>query len=62
LKAGIHFVQDISVPLKGECFLRIGVHDETTNKVGALELPIAAVSKLPAIAKPPTPAPLPAPK
>jgi VWFA-related protein len=47
LRTGIHFHQDISVPAKGESFLRIGVHDETSNRVGAVELSISAVSKLP---------------
>lgn len=46
LQTGIRFRQDISVPVKGENFLRIGVHDETTNRVGAIELPVAGVSKL----------------
>lgn len=46
LKSGIHFFQDISVPVNGEYFLRIGVQDESTNKVGAVEVPIASVSKL----------------
>ncbi len=49
-QTGMRFHQDISVPVKGESFLRIGVHDETTNKVGAVELPVAAVSKLPPLA------------
>jgi VWFA-related protein len=52
LQSGIHFHQDISVPVKGEYFLRIGIHDETTNKVGAVELPIVAVSKLPPLPAP----------
>jgi hypothetical protein len=49
LQAGFRFHQEISVPAKGEYFLRIGVHDETSNKVGAVELPVAAVSKLPPV-------------
>ena len=44
---GFHFHQDISVPVIGASFLRIGVIDETTNKVGAVELPISALAKLP---------------
>jgi hypothetical protein len=44
---GFHFHQDISVPVIGASFLRIGVIDETTNKVGAVELPVSALSKLP---------------
>lgn len=47
LQTGLRFHQDISVPVKGETFLRIGVHDETSNRVGAVELPVSAVSKLP---------------
>jgi VWFA-related protein len=43
---GIQYRQEISVPVKGEVYLRIGVQDETTGHVGALELPIVAVSKL----------------
>jgi hypothetical protein len=46
----MRFKQEISVPVKGEYFLRIGVHDPATDKVGAVELPVAEVSKLPALA------------
>lgn len=52
LIAGFHFVKDISVPVSGEFFLRVGVHDETTDKIGTVEIPIAAVSKLPPLAAP----------
>jgi hypothetical protein len=41
------FRQQISVPAKGEYYLRIGMRDLTTGNLGALELPVAAVSKLP---------------
>ena len=41
--------QEISVPVKGEYYLRIGMRDETTDRVGAVELPVAAVAKLPPI-------------
>ena len=50
LKNGLRFKQEISVPTNGETFLRIGVHDLTSNRVGAVELPVSAVSKLPPIA------------
>ena len=57
LQNGIHFRQDVSVPIKGEYFLRIGIHDDASNKVGAVELPVAAVSNLPPLsAAQPTPA------
>jgi len=39
--------QQISVPVKGESFLRVGVADMASERVGALELPVAAVAKLP---------------
>jgi VWFA-related protein len=41
--------QQISVPVKGEYYLRIGLHDDTSGKVGALELPVASIAKLPPI-------------
>ena len=44
---GIPFQQQISVPAKGQYFLRIGVHDIQGDRVGSLELPIAAVAHLP---------------
>lgn len=47
LDPGFQYHQEISVPVKGEYYLRVGVHDMTTNKVGALELPISVVSALP---------------
>jgi VWFA-related protein len=40
------YVQQISVPVKGEYFLRIGVRDGSNDRVGALELPVAAVARL----------------
>ena len=30
----------IQVPVKGSYFLRLGVHDTATDRVGALEIPI----------------------
>jgi hypothetical protein len=44
---GIPFHQQISVPIKGQYFLRIGVHDIQGDRVGSLELPISAVAHLP---------------
>lgn len=51
------FRQQISVPVKGEYYLRLGMHDDTSAHVGALELPIASVAKLPPIPTQATPAP-----
>jgi len=53
-RAGLHpefqYKQEISVPVKGEYYLRVGVHDLLTNHVGALELPVSAASNLPPLA------------
>ena len=46
LHGGLQFHQQISVPVKGTYFLRIGIHDVTGDHVGAIEIPIAAVSKM----------------
>jgi len=53
----IKYVQQISVPAKGEYYLRIGIRDTASDHVGAVELPVAAVAKLPAVVMPlPAPA------
>jgi hypothetical protein len=46
-RGGLHFVQQISVPDKGDYFLRIGVHDMDGDHAGAVEFPVAAVRNLP---------------
>ena len=38
---------EISAPVKGDFFLRIGVRDVANDRLGALEVPIAAVAELP---------------
>jgi VWFA-related protein len=45
LAEGVKFKQEISVPAKGESFLRIGVEDVATNRVGVVEIPVAVVAK-----------------
>jgi VWFA-related protein len=45
-RAGLQFKQEISVPVKGQSFLRIGLHDLATDRVGAVEIPVASVAKL----------------
>ena len=54
LQRGLPYHQEISVPVKGQYYLRIGIHDLTGNRVGALEVPVASVKDL-------TPAPNPSP-
>jgi VWFA-related protein len=44
LVSGIRIKQQIAVPVKGNFFLRLGVHDETGDQVGALEVPVDQIS------------------
>jgi len=46
LKSGIPFSQEISVPAKGDYTLRIAVHDLHNDRVGSIEVPLAAVARL----------------
>lgn len=55
LKSPLTYRQQISVPAKGEYYLRLGMRDDNADHVGALELPVAAVAKL-TPASPPAPA------
>jgi VWFA-related protein len=55
------YTQQISVPAKGEYYLRLGIRDGAADHVGTVELPVAAVAKLPPVAMP-LPAPPPATK
>jgi VWFA-related protein len=48
----IKYLQQISVPAKGEYYLRLGMRDVDSNHVGAVELPVASVAKLPPVAVP----------
>jgi VWFA-related protein len=52
LHTGLFFHQQISVPLKGEFYLRIGVHDVTADHDGAVEVPVDSVKNLPVLAAP----------
>jgi hypothetical protein len=52
---GMKFQQEISVPEKRESFLRIGIEDLATSRVGVVEIPVATLAKLkPAATAPPT--------
>jgi VWFA-related protein len=46
LHTGVPFHQEISVPAKGEFYLRTAVHDLASGLVGAVEVPVAAVAGL----------------
>jgi VWFA-related protein len=45
--AGVAAHLEISVPVKQESYLRIGIHDLPSNHIGAVEVPVASVSRLP---------------
>jgi hypothetical protein len=38
---------EISAPVKGDFFVRVGVRDVASDRLGALEVPIAVVAELP---------------
>ena len=46
LAGGMAFHQEISVPVKGEHYLRTAIHDMVSDRVGAVEIPVAAVARL----------------
>jgi VWFA-related protein len=52
-KSGLQYHQTVSVPVKGEHFFRIGVHDRMSDHVGALEVPVARINRLPTLDAPP---------
>jgi VWFA-related protein len=59
LVSGMAFHQEISVPVKGEYYVRTAIHDLTSDRVGAVEVPIAAVAHLQPLEElPPGPAPM----
>jgi len=46
LSGGMAFHQQVSVPVKGEHYLRTAIHDMVSDRVGAVEIPVAAVARL----------------
>ena len=46
LTGGMAFHQEISVPVKGQYFIRTAIHDMVSDRVGAVEIPISAVARL----------------
>jgi hypothetical protein len=60
LKGGLAFHQEVSVPVRGNYFLRTAIHDMISDRVGAVEVPIAQVARLDPLqaeSTPPPPAP-----
>jgi hypothetical protein len=53
---GMAFHQEVSVPVKGYYYLRTAIHDLNSDRVGAVEVPVAAVAHLQPLAElPPAP-------
>jgi hypothetical protein len=46
LSGGMAFHQEISVPVKGNYYVRTAIHDMISDRVGAVEVPIAEVAHL----------------
>lgn len=44
LDGGAKLRQEIAIPAKGDYVLRIGVHDLTTDHVGAIEIPTSSIT------------------
>jgi hypothetical protein len=40
LVSGLQMKEEIAIPVKGNFFLRLGVHDKVGDQVGALEIPV----------------------
>jgi hypothetical protein len=49
-RTGLPFHHEVSVPAKGDYYLRIAMHDVEVDQVGAIELPVASVQNLPPLA------------
>lgn len=47
LQRGLDMQQSIAVPAKGTYFLRLGVHDISSDRIGALEIPVSSIKILP---------------
>jgi hypothetical protein len=43
LQDGVPVRQEIAVPVKGNYFLRVGVHDVASDHIGAIEIPVDEV-------------------
>ena len=57
IKSGVQYRQEISVPAKGgDYFMRLGVRDSPTDRVGALELPVDSLAHLKPVSEPAAPA------
>ena len=58
LVQGYPLHQQISIPVKGTYFLRIGLRDLTGDRIGAIEVPVANFKDLPSLPPPAVQAPI----
>lgn len=47
MEGAVNLHLDVSSPAAGQTYLRIGVHDISSNRLGVVEIPTAAISRLP---------------
>jgi VWFA-related protein len=52
MRSGLPFHEEISVPVKGQFWIRTGIHDLNGDKVGTTEIAVALVKNLPALSVP----------
>ena len=50
MTVGVPFHQEISVPVKGDYYLRVGLRDLSGNRVAAVEVPVDSIKSLPPVA------------
>jgi VWFA-related protein len=58
---GLQLHRDISVPLKGNYYIRIGLHDPNSDRLGSIEVPVATIQNLAPLIVPSAPASNPSP-
>jgi hypothetical protein len=46
LKSGMQFHQEINVPVKGDFYIRAGIHDRIGDAMGAVEMDVNRVKAL----------------
>jgi hypothetical protein len=51
LKRPLAFSQDMSIPRKGEYFLRVAVQDLNSGRIGSMEVPVESVKNLEPLSK-----------
>jgi VWFA-related protein len=50
IHSGFPFHQEVSVPLNGDYSIRVGIHDVNSDRIGAVEIPVASLKDLPPVA------------